>query len=223
MNDSSNTFDIEFIEEQKNSNQENIDIDLSNAAALVLETLKNNQELISSKHFSDETLESKLSNLIFEANAENSRVAMSKKVDEIFRFYAKNYERSFEETYYKSIKEYHGVVESVDFEKGAFQAILHDPHDLTDVLNAEFGFDDLQYKSDIELVVRGANFVWVIGQEAKLLVKNNYLIPGPQTNISKFIFRRTRVLDAKKIEEAKNDAREWTEFFNTIFPDTTED
>ena len=128
MNDSSNTFDIEFIEEQKNSNQENIDIDLSNAAALVLETLKNNQELISSKHFSDETLESKLSNLIFEANAENSRVAMSKKVDEIFRFYAKNYERSFEETYYKSIKEYHGVVESVDFEKGAFPCKLNLSH-----------------------------------------------------------------------------------------------
>lgn len=118
------------------------------------------------------------------------------------------------DSYYNEVLEYHGVIQDVDESSGKFFANLVNSENKNDILNAEFEIDDIQYESDKDFIRKGAQFIWMIGQETKLLYYNdNTIKKGPRSNVSRFYFRRMRSLSKKEREKAKLEANEWTEFF----------
>ena len=78
-------------------------------------------------------------------------------------------------TFYKNIYEYHGVVETVDKVNKKFTAILINSNDSEDVLSAEFRLDDINYESDKKLIDVGVNIIWIIGQEQQVMHRRNQL------------------------------------------------
>jgi hypothetical protein len=112
-----------------------------------------------------------------------------------------------ESSYYSSIKQYHGIVQSIDEGADIFTASLINIEDENEELLAEFSLQDDVYGSDRELIQLGANFIWLIGQEVE---------HGTARNIAKFIFRRTYVARGKVLQEAKDNARELSELFDRI-------
>lgn len=154
------------------------------------------------------------SNLLY-LNSNGSKVKVSENIKAVIKHMANEYKRVKTETFYKFLEQYYGIVESIDFELETFTAILTNFADKTKKILAEFDFDDLQYQSDRKLIDVGANFIWLIGKETQQT--------GQQTNMSKFVFRRTKALTSKQIEQAERDADEWTEFFKSIVvSDTSE-
>lgn len=116
-------------------------------------------------------------------------------------------------TFYKNIYEYHGVVETVDKVNKKFTAILINSIDSEDVLSAEFKLDDVNYESDKKLIDVGVNIVWLIGQEQQVISRNGSWVQGTQQNMSKFIVRRSQGLNNKRRRDAKDEARKWSEIF----------
>jgi len=119
-----------------------------------------------------------------------------------------NYKKPLKEsTFYKYIRLYNGTIQFIDKETDTFTAHLINPEKNDDELIAEFSFKDLSFPSDIELIREGAIFVWLIGKEIK---------HRTETNLSKFIFRRTPVIQKRKIQEVKENAQKWEELFSRI-------
>ena len=116
-------------------------------------------------------------------------------------------------TYYKNIYEYHGVVESIDKVNNKFSAVLVNVSDGDDMLSAEFNISDISYASDQELLDVGVKFIWIIGQESQFIFRKGSFMQGTQQNMSKFLIRRTQNLNNKKIKEAKDEANKWSELF----------
>lgn len=116
-------------------------------------------------------------------------------------------------TFYKNIYEYHGVVETVDKVNKKFTAILINSNDSEDVLSAEFRLDDINYESDKKLIDVGVNIIWIIGQEQQVISRNGSWVQGTQQNMAKFIVRRSQGLNNKRRREAKDEARKWSELF----------
>ncbi len=139
-----------------------------------------------------------------------------KHTDEAIKYVTKKYKISAVDTYYKFINVFHGIVQTVDVYNNTFSATLINADNDDDILSAEFNIDDVQNLSEKELVKVGAKFVWLLGQEVKILKVGNYLKDGPQTNVSKIIFRRTKVLTPRKVQTAKENAIKWTEFFKKL-------
>lgn len=63
-------------------------------------------------------------------------------------------------------------------------------------------------------MIKGAHIVWIYGQERRVIKRANENKLGPITNVSKIIVRRTRALNRKQLEEADENAQQWTRFFN---------
>lgn len=139
-----------------------------------------------------------------------------RKINEIFKYLSKGYKTITNDSYYKHLKQYEGIVDSVDTKKGIFCAQLVDMEDADVQFEAEFSLNDLQFESDKELVNIGATFIWMVGQETLIIEKNGRFVSSQQTNISKFVFRRSRVLNSKKMQDAKNRANELAEFLKAI-------
>ena len=116
-------------------------------------------------------------------------------------------------TFYKNIYEYHGVVETVDKVNKKFTAILINSNDSEHVLSAEFRLDDINYESDKKLIDVGVNIIWIIGQEQQVISRNGSWVQGTQQNMAKFIVRRSQGLNNKRRREAKDEARKWSELF----------
>ena len=126
-------------------------------------------------------------------------------------------------TFYKNIYEYHGVVESIDTINQRFTALLVNSDDSGDMLSAEFSLMDVGYESDKNLIEVGVNIIWMIGQEQQVVTRNGVLVQGTQQNVSKFIVRRPQGLNNKKIREAKDEAKKWSEFFKRFESSNTTD
>lgn len=126
-------------------------------------------------------------------------------------------------TFYKNIYEYHGVVEAVDKINQKFTAVLINSSDSEDMLSAEFNLTDIGYESDKDLIDVGVNIIWLIGQEQQVVTRNGVLVQGTQQNMSKFIVRRPQGLNSKKIREAKDEARKWSELFKRFESTETTD
>ena len=118
------------------------------------------------------------------------------------------------DSYYNEVLEYHGVIHDIDEASGKFFANIVNAKNKNENLNAEFEIGDIQYESDKDFIRIGAQFIWMIGQETKLLYYNdNTVKKGSRNNVSRFYFRRMRSLSKKEREKAKLEANEWTEFF----------
>lgn len=126
-------------------------------------------------------------------------------------------------TFYKNVYEYHGVVETVDKINQKFTAVLINSNDSKDMLSAEFNLTDIGYASDKDLIEVGVNIIWLIGQEQQVVTRNGILVQGTQQNMSKFIVRRPQGLNNKKIREAKDEARKWSELFRKFESTETTD
>lgn len=118
-------------------------------------------------------------------------------------------------SFYKDASEYEGVVDNINIEENTFSATLIE-RDSDSRFSAEFDIDDMQYKSDSELLEVGARFILVIGQEVSVLRRGTQFVDGPLKNISKIVFRRTRGLNSKSIKDADDRAAKWTAFFNGL-------
>jgi hypothetical protein len=116
-------------------------------------------------------------------------------------------EKPKEGTFYQYIKQYLGTVQSIDEKSDIFTANLVNIDDEYDKLLAEFSFKDYDFGSDRELILIGANFVWLIGQEVE---------HGTVRNITKFLLRRTPIIRGKALQEAKDNARELSKLFDGI-------
>jgi len=112
-----------------------------------------------------------------------------------------------ESTFYKHIESYNGTVQSVDEKTDSFTAHLINSEKNDDELIGKFSLEALSFPSDKELIREGSPFVWLIGKEIE---------HGTETNISKFIFRRTPVIQERKLQEVKTDAQKWEELFSRI-------
>jgi hypothetical protein len=110
-------------------------------------------------------------------------------------------------TFYQSLAQYKGTVQSIDEAENSFTAKLVNIEEEEDELLAEFSFDDIAYNSEKELIRPGAIFFWLIGQEVEC---------RSVKNISKFIFRRMPVIRGKAVQEAKENARELAKLFTGI-------
>jgi len=110
-------------------------------------------------------------------------------------------------TFYQSIKQYKGTVQSINKTEDIFTASLSNIDEEDDELIAEFSFKDVSFGSDEELLRLGAIFIWLIGQEIE---------HGTVKNVTKFIFRRTPVIRRKELQEVKENAKKWAEFFDGI-------
>lgn len=118
------------------------------------------------------------------------------------------------DSYYNEVLEYHGVIQDIDDSSGKFFANLVNLKNKNENLVVEFEMEDIQYESDKDLIKRGAQFIWMIGQETKLLYYNdNTVKKGPRNNVSRFYFRRMRSLNKKERKKVKLEANEWAEFF----------
>ena len=89
----------------------------------------------------------------------------------------------------------------------SFTAHLINSEKNDDELIGEFSLADLSFPSDRELVREGATFIWLIGQEVEHRTVKN---------VSKFIFRRTPVIQNKELREIKANAQKWEEFFSRV-------
>ena len=74
-------------------------------------------------------------------------------------------------------------------------------------MQAEFDFDEISLGSDRELLLPGAMFIWLIGQEVE---------HGSVKNMTKFVFRRMRVVRGRMLQEAKDNAEELAKLFSGI-------
>ena len=113
-------------------------------------------------------------------------------------------EKPKEGTFYQYIKQYSGTVQSIDARSDIFTANLVNIDDEYDKLLAEFSFKDYDFGSDRELILTGANFIWLIGQEVE---------HGTVRNITKFLLRRTPIIRGKALQEAKDNARKLSKLF----------
>ena len=112
------------------------------------------------------------------------------------------------------IKEWHGIVDSIDLNENKFKVLFVDPSDKEGEYLVEFNISNIQYESDKDLLIKGAHIVWIYGQERRVIKRANENKLGPITNVSKIIVRRTRALNRKQLEEADENAQQWTRFFN---------
>lgn len=112
----------------------------------------------------------------------------------------------FNESYYSDVKEYHGLVETVDEEHGKFTVVLHPKEHPDELIQTEFDFDDVGSKSDLELIAPGVAVIWLFGYE----MQNG---GGNRRHFSRLIIRRTKVLTRQEKAEADKEADEWYEFF----------
>ena len=161
----------------------------------------------------------------FESNMENGQAISSLSlqsskllepcgIKDSFKSFSDQKRKIKENTFYRSIKQYDGTVQLIDEEADTFTAHLVNIDEGDDELVVEFSFKDCSLGSDRELVRVGANFVWLIGQEDER---------GTATNIAKFVFRRTPVIHGRALQGAKDNAKEWAEFFSGIgIADTAE-
>ena len=118
-------------------------------------------------------------------------------------------------SYYDSVEEYYGTIESIDIENNTFTASLRSSNDkkYSEDIRATFNIDDIQNDSDKKLLFVGSQFIWLVGKERKINnVKGQYK-PGGITNISRIQFRRTRVLNKKQKKNIEDRVNEWQEFF----------
>ena len=128
-------------------------------------------------------------------------------------YISREYHSPLCESYYNEIKEYYGTVDTINEEQNTFIAILYLKSDPEKKISVEFDFEDVQYASEKSLIKIGAPLVWIVGQETGLLLRENKLKQGPRINISIFRFRRTKCLNKKQVQSAKEKANEWTELF----------
>lgn len=143
-----------------------------------------------------------------------SKTFKTENLKNALKYVAKEYESPLCESYYNEISEYHGIVESINDEEKSFIATLYLKSNSEKMISVEFSMDDVQYESEKSLIKVGAPLIWLVGQETGLLLRENQLKQGPRVNISKFRFRRTIGLSHKQVQIAKEEADEWTRFFN---------
>ena len=118
------------------------------------------------------------------------------------------------DSYYDSVEEFYGVIDTIDAEMNTFEASLKPVSDNSDakIIKATFDIDDIQ-ESDKKLLSIGTQLVWLIGKERKENNVRGVLKPGGITNVSRIHIRRTRVLSQKKRIEIEEQANEWSQFF----------
>lgn len=121
------------------------------------------------------------------------------------------------DSYYDSVEEFYGVVESIDRINNTFEALLRPANDKASEKNikATFDIDDIQ-ESDKILLSVGVQLVWLIGKERKINNIKGVLKPGGITNISRLQLRRTRVLNKKQKMKIEEMANEWSQFFTRL-------
>lgn len=121
-------------------------------------------------------------------------------------------------SYYDSVEEYYGIVESIDLDNNVFTASIRPADDkkYSEVIRATFDIDDIQNDSDKELLFIGSQFIWIVGKERIINnVRGHYKLGGI-TNISRIQFRRTRVLNKKQRKNIEDSVNEWQEFFSGL-------
>ena len=121
-------------------------------------------------------------------------------------------------SYYDSVEEFYGTVESIDFDNNIFTASLRRAYDenYSEVIRATFDIDDIQNDSDKELLFIGSQFIWLVGKERKINNVHGQFKPGGITNIARIQFRRTRVLNKKQKKDLEASVHEWQEFFTGL-------
>ena len=208
LNPSANRTDISTADFKQENNME--EDGLSKEAAFIISGVKNEisefgigSEYLTINSKNNEKEEGK--NTAFSLlNSKQLKQNEIKKSLETVSSYKKNLKES---TFYKHIRLYNGVIQSIDEESDTFTAHLINQEENDDEMIAEFNFKDLSFPSDTELIREGALFVWIWGKEVK---------HGTETHISRLIFRRTRVIRKKELQEIKENAKKWAEFFNGI-------
>ena len=80
--------------------------------------------------------------------------------------------------YYKDIVQFNGEIQKVNRKEKTFTALLVNDSNRDEIITTEFDFEDVQFKSDIDLIEVGAQFYWMFGKKAKLIVQNGYLNDG---------------------------------------------
>lgn len=143
-----------------------------------------------------------------------------KNINGALRYVAREFKKVEQDSFYSDIEEYHGIIQDVNLNKKIFNAILTNIKDKNKILKVKFDIEDVQFESDKELIKIGAPLIWLIGQETQLLFCDGKIKIGPRKNVSKFIFRRTKVLTTKEKDEAKHEGCKWARFFEQC---TTQD
>lgn len=157
--------------------------------------------------------------IIAEDSFNQEKIKEAEKIKNILNYWLRLYSVKETDSFYNQVEEFHGVVDEVNTNKDSFNVILFNVKEPEKKFYAEFGFDDIQYKSDRDLVKVGAQLVWNIGKETKLLLRDGYFRLGPQSSISKITFRRTKTLNKKQKQEAEKNAEYWTRFFEKCLED----
>lgn len=193
-------------------------IEESSIVSQFLETEKEeNEELI--REIGDVFSDIPISTLVSSDNDDEQKCVIignqknSNKLSEKIQFIEKRKHRFAIESFYNDIEEFHGIIESINTTEKKFNAVLTDVNNTDRTINVEFNLEEIQYESDKPLLQIGAQIVWIIGQETKILFCNGEIKNGPRTNISKCTIRRTKSLTAREKEKADDEADKWTEFF----------
>ncbi len=118
--------------------------------------------------------------------------------------------------YYKDIVQFNGEIQKVNRKEKTFTALLVNDSNRDEIITTEFDFEDVQFKSDIDLIEVGAQFYWMFGKKAKLIVQNGYLNDGQIEKVSLVIFKRNRTFGTKEIKRVESNANRWTKLFLNI-------
>ena len=103
-------------------------------------------------------------------NEKSSQSNKKETIKNIVKFITKSYSSPTNNSYYNVIKEYIGVIDTVDLSNNTFNATLYLANN-NDALSVEFNIDDTQFESDKSLIKVGAPIVWVVGQETDIKEK----------------------------------------------------
>ena len=148
---------------------------------------------------------------------QNNKIKLEN-INNVLKFIFNLYKSTEVDSFYSDIKEWHGVVESIDLESKKFKVLFSDVFGDGKYI-VEFDMGDMQFPSDLDLLQVGVNIVWVFGHETKIIKVDDKIKQGSITNVSRLTIRRTRVLTKKQIKEAEEDAENWTEFFRRCKPE----
>ncbi|PAT01781.1 hypothetical protein CI105_04645 [Candidatus Izimaplasma bacterium ZiA1] len=118
-------------------------------------------------------------------------------------------ELRFIDSFYKSIREYHGFISRIDYENEFIFATMHNLKNESDILKAQIEFDDIEnYESEKHLIQIGAPFIWIFGRE---------VISGREQKVSYIRFRRMPTWTKSRIQDIEAEAEETADALSKLF------
>ncbi len=135
-----------------------------------------------------------------------------KNTDKIISISSKRKKKSTVQFLTSQITQYYGTVTSIDYKSSQFTCILKDNND--DIITSKFDFEDVEFDSDKELIVPGAEFVLIIGYKQEILYSDTGPKLNGKTRFYNILFRRIRKLNKKEMMEANELQKRWSKLFN---------